>query len=146
MVGPAPRVVKVKLKRASRRRNVPGSKGEDFVPWVPPDTEGPQDLKKEERDERMTGLLDRYAACKRRRQVISNGESDTAPVQIAGLSQSTIDGQPAADGSSRDQAIIIPYSPELGPTGRTKPGGAGRLESNEDDPAPSAPQVIPPLY
>ena len=29
---PAPRVVKVKRKRASERRNVPGSKGEDFIP------------------------------------------------------------------------------------------------------------------
>ena len=41
VAGPAPRVVKVKRKRASRRRNAPGSKGEDFVPWVPADTEGP---------------------------------------------------------------------------------------------------------
>ena len=32
VVGPAPRVVKVKRKRASGRRNAPGSKGEDFVP------------------------------------------------------------------------------------------------------------------
>ena len=73
--------MKVKRKRASGRRNTPGSKGEDFVPWVPADTEGPQDLEEEEWQERMTGLLDRYAARKRKRQVISSDESDATPVQ-----------------------------------------------------------------
>ena len=144
VAGLASRVVKVKRKRASKCRNALRSKGEDFIPWVPTDTEGPQDLEEEEREERMTGLLDRYAARKRKRQVISSGESDTALVQTVGLSQPVVDGQPAADGSSGDQAIIIPYSPELGPTGLTEPGGAGRSESNEDDSAPSALQVIPP--
>ena len=66
VAGPVPRVVTVKWKRASGRRNVPRSKGEDFVPWVPADIEGPQDLEEEEREERMTGLLDRYAFCKRK--------------------------------------------------------------------------------
>ena len=32
VAGPTPRVVKVKGKRASGRRNTSGSKGEDFVP------------------------------------------------------------------------------------------------------------------
>ena len=41
VAGPAPRVVKVKRKRASGSQNVPGSKGEDFVPWVPVEMEGP---------------------------------------------------------------------------------------------------------
>ena len=90
-------MVKVKRKRPSGRRNAPGSKGEDFVPWVPAKTEGPQDLEEEEREERMTGLLNRYAARKRKGQVISSSESDTAPVQIAGLSQPASDGQPVAD-------------------------------------------------
>ena len=66
VVGPAPRMVKIKRKRASKRRNAPGSREEDFVPWVPVNTEGPQDLKEEEREERMMGLLDRYAAHKRK--------------------------------------------------------------------------------
>ena len=77
VVGPTPRVVKVKWKRASKRQNALGSKGEDFVPWVPTDTEGPQDLEEEERKERMTGLFNRYAGRKRKRQVISSGELDT---------------------------------------------------------------------
>ena len=65
----------------------------------------------------MTGLLDRYAARKRKRQVISNDESDAAPVQTTELNQLAVDDQPAADGSSGDQAIIIPCSSELVPTG-----------------------------
>ena len=117
VAGLAPRVVKVKRKKASGRRNAPGSKGEDFVPWVPANTEGPQDFEEEEREERMTGLLDRYAARKRKRQVISSDESDAAPVHTAEPSQLAADGQPTTDGSSGDQAIIILCSPELGPTG-----------------------------
>ena len=92
----------------------------------------------------MTRLLDRYAARKRKRQVISNCGSDTAPVQTARPSQLATNGQPAADGSSGDQAIIIPCSPELGPTGETEQGRAALSESNEDAPVPSAIQVIPP--
>ena len=102
MAGPAPRVVKVKRKRASGRWNASGSKGEDFVPWVPADTKSPQDLEEKEREERMKGLLDHYAASKRRRQVISNDESDVAPVRTTESSQPAVDGQTAVDGSSGD--------------------------------------------
>ena len=84
VAGPAPRVVKVKRKRAFGHRNTPGSKGKDFVPWIPTDTEGPQDLEEEEPVERMTGVLDHYAARKRKRQVVSSNESD--PAQAAGSS------------------------------------------------------------
>ena len=92
----------------------------------------------------MKGLLDRYAAYKRKRHVISSSESDTAHVQTRGSSLSATAGQLAADGSSREHAIIIPCSPKLGPTSRTEPDGASRSESNEDDPAPTILQVIPP--
>ena len=34
--------------------------------------------------------------------------------------------QPATDGTSGDQAITIPGSPELGQIGGAEPGGAGR--------------------
>ena len=44
----APQVVKVKRKRAIKRRNAPGSRCENFVPWVPNDTDGPQDLEEKE--------------------------------------------------------------------------------------------------
>ena len=110
----APRVVKINRKGASGRRNALGSKGEDFVPWVRADTEDPQDLEEEERDERMAGLLDRYVTHKRKRQVSSGGESDTAPAQTMGLSQPAADGQPTADGGSEGQAIIISASPIIG--------------------------------
>ena len=87
------------------------------MPWVPSNSEGPQDLEEEERHERMMGFLDRYAARKRKRQVISSSESDPSPIQTAGPSLPATDGQPAADESSGDRAITIPFSPELGPTG-----------------------------
>ena len=53
-------------------------------------------------------------------------------------------GQPAADGSSGDQVIIIPCFPELGPIGQTEPDRADRSKSNEDGPAPITLQVILP--
>ena len=60
-------MVKIKWKGAAGRWKVPGSKGEDFVPWVSSEHEDFQDLEEEEREERMTGLLDCYAAHKRKR-------------------------------------------------------------------------------
>ena len=114
VVGAAPRVVKVKRKRALKRRNAPRSRCENFILWVPDDTDGPQDLEEEERMERMTGLLDCYAARKRKRQVSSSGESDAVPVQSVEPSQLTADDQPAADGSSGDRAITICDAPNPG--------------------------------
>ena len=112
--------------------------------WVRADTEDPQDLEEEEREERMAGLLDRYATRKRKRQVSFGGESDTAPAQTMGPSHPAADGQPTADGGSEGQAIIILASPESGPIDQTEQRRVARSESNEDDPAPSALQVIPP--
>ena len=59
-------MVTIKRKGVAGRRNVPGSKGEDFVPWVSGELEDFQYLEGEEREERMTGLLDNYAACIRK--------------------------------------------------------------------------------
>ena len=142
---PAPRVVRIRRKGAPEQCNAPGSKGEDFVPWVPADSEEPQDLEEEERRERMSGLLDRYAARKRKRQVVSSSKSDPAPVQTMGPSMTATDGQTVTDESSGDQAIVIPCSPELEPIGGAELNEAGRSESNEGDPAPRALQVIQPL-
>ena len=44
----APQVVKVKRKRALKHRDAPGSRCDNFVPWVPDDTNGPQDFEEEE--------------------------------------------------------------------------------------------------
>ena len=126
VVGVAPRVVKVKPKRALVRRNTPGSKGENFIPWIPDNADGPQDLEEEEWMERTAELLDPYAAHKRKRQVSSSGESDTAPVQYVEPSQPAGDDQSAADRSSGDRAITILGSLELGPTGGAEPDRAGR--------------------
>ena len=130
----APRVVKIKRKKALKHRNAPGSRCENFVPWVPNDPDDPQDLEEEERMKRTAGLLDRYAARKKKWQVSSSGESDSS--QPATKDQST------ADCSSRDRAITIPGSPEFGPSIGTEPD---RSELNEGDPTPRALQIIPPL-
>ena len=102
-------------KGAVGRRNAPRFKGEDFVPWASAEHEDLQDLEEEELEERMTGLLDRYDARKRKRQLSSSSESD--PAQTAGPSQ------PAAKGGSDMQAIVIPGSPEPGPTDQTEQAG-----------------------
>ena len=60
----------------------------------------------------MTGLLDRYAARKRKWQEDAAREADVAPDQAVGSSR------PAAGGSSEEQAIIIPGSPETGSNDR----------------------------
>ena len=67
VAGPTPRVVKVKQKRALKSQNAPRSMCENFIPWVPDNTDGPHYLEEEERIERMTRLLDRYVARKRKR-------------------------------------------------------------------------------
>ena len=79
MAESGPRVVKIRRKGASGQQNAPESKGEDFVSWVSAEHEGLQDLEEKERDERMTGLLDRNAARKRKRQLSFGSESDIAP-------------------------------------------------------------------
>ena len=139
VAGSAPREVKIKQKGASGQRNAPGSIGEDFVPWVSAEHEGLLDLEEEEREVRMTGLLDRYAARKRKRQLSSRSESDIAPAQTAGPSQ------PVAEGGSEVQVIIIPGSPEARPIDQTESAGVARIESKEADPVSSALQVIPPF-
>ena len=67
--------------------------------------------------------------------MISNSESDPAPVHTVEPSLPTTDGQPVTDESLGDQAIIIPYSPELELTGEAELEGVDRSESNEGDPA-----------
>ena len=134
VTGSAPRVITIKRKVATGQRNAPGSKGEDFIPWVSGEPEDFQDLEEEEQEERMTGLLDRYVARKRKRLVSSCSESD--PAQAAGSSL------PAAEGGSEMQAIVISGSLEPGATDQMEPAGVARTESREADSVPSALQVI----
>ena len=71
-------MVTIKRKGETGGRNAPRSKGENFIPWVSGEPEDFQDLEEEEREERMTRLLDRYATRKRKRQLSSSSESDPA--------------------------------------------------------------------
>ena len=85
----------------------------------------------------MTGLLDRYVARKRKRQLSSSSESD--PAQAAGSNL------PAAEGGSKMQAIVIPGSPKSRATDQTESAGVARIESKEVDLVPSALQEIHPF-
>ena len=60
----------------------------DFVPWVHPESSWPSDLEEGEEEEEMIGLLDRYAARKRKRQESSERGLD----QAEGSSQLAMDG------------------------------------------------------
>ena len=147
---PAPRVVRISRKGGAGRRDVSGSRGEDFIPWVPSHSEDSRDLEEEEREERMTGLLHRYAARKRKRQVISDSESGPAPVRdmdphqpdalakAPETCQVPAGRQPSVEGSSGGQVIHIPGSPESGSTGQNELIGNSQTGSGEADPAPSA--------
>ena len=71
----------------------------------------------------MMGLLNRHAARKRKRKLSSDSESDIALTQAAGPSQ------PPVEGDLEVQAIIIPSSPEWGPTNQTESEGVAQVES-----------------
>ena len=71
----------------------------------------------------MTGLLNRYVARKRKRQLSFDSESDIAPAQAAGPSHLV------AEGGSEVQAIIIPGSHKSGAKDQTEPAGVARIES-----------------
>ena len=105
----APRVLKVKKRKAVGRVNTPDTQVRDFIPWVRPESSQPPDLEKEKEKE-MTGLLD--AARKRKRQEDVAREADAASDQAIGSSR------PAAGGSSEEQEIIILGSLETGSNNR----------------------------
>ena len=102
-------MIKIKRKGVVERRNAPGSQGEDFVPWVSAEHKDFQDLEEEEREETMTGLLDRYASRKRKWQQSSSNKSNITPSQATGPSQ------PVAEGGSEVQALSFLALPNRGP-------------------------------
>ena len=99
-----PRVLKIKKGGTNRGWNAPGAQVKDFVPWVRPESSWPSDLEEGEEEEDMIGLLDRYAAKKRKREE----SSERKPNQAEGSNQST------TDGDSEMQAIAILGSPKMG--------------------------------
>ena len=96
----------------------------DFIPWVRPESSQPPDLEEGEEEE-MTGLLNRYAARKRKQHENVERRSDAALDQADGISR------PATGGSSKMQAIIIPGSPETGSNDRLDIGDDALGESEE---------------
>ena len=56
-------------------KSTPRAQLEDFIPWVHPEPSRPSALEKEEE---MTGLLDRYVARKRKWQEDAEREADRA--------------------------------------------------------------------
>ena len=68
----------------------------------------------------MTGLLNHYAARKRKRQMSFSSESNHA--QTVGPSQSV------AKGGSEMESIVIPSSPEPVPIYQTDPTGVDRIK------------------
>ena len=71
-----PRVSKIKKKGTNRGKNAPEAQGEDFIPWVRLEPNWPSTSEEEDEEEYMMGLLDRYAARKRKRQEDAEREAD----------------------------------------------------------------------
>ena len=72
----APWVLKIKKKGTNQRRNALGAQVKDFVPWVRPESRRLAVLEEEEEEKEMTGLLDRYAAKKRKQHESAEREPD----------------------------------------------------------------------
>ena len=62
----APRVLTIKMKRTTQGKNAHGAQVEDFIPWVHSEPIRASLLEEKEEEEEMTGLLDCFAARKRK--------------------------------------------------------------------------------
>ena len=82
----------------------------------------------------MTGLLDLYAARKRKRQEEAEREAERAKGSV----------RPPMDGGSEIQTIMIPTSPEMGSNDQPGSEDIAREEPREEAPIPSALQVVHP--
>ena len=105
------RILKVKKKKETERGNSPGTQVSDFIPWVPPGSSQPSNLEEGE-EEQMTGLVNCYAARKRKRQENVEQRFEAIVDQADGSSR------PSTGGSSEVHAIIILGSPETGSINR----------------------------
>ena len=66
-IGSCPRVSKIRKKGTNQGKSTPGAQVEDFIPWVRSEPGWSSASEEGEDEEEMTGLLDRYAARKRKR-------------------------------------------------------------------------------
>ena len=82
----------------------------------------------------MTGLLNRYAARKRKQQENAKREADQAEGS----------NRPSTYGGSEMQVIIIPGTPEMGSSDQSGSEGVTLGELREVTPNPPALQVIHP--
>ena len=108
---------------------------EDFIPWVRSEPSQPSHSKEEEEEEEMTGLLDRYASRKRKRQKEAEQDAERAKGSI----------RPPIDGGSEIQTIVISASPKMGSNDHPGSKDIAREEPREEAPIPPALQVVHPL-
>ena len=107
---------------------------EDFIPWVRSEPSHTSLSEKEEEEEEMTGLLDRYAAIKLKRQE----EAERGAKQAEGSVCLPMDG------GSEIQTIVIPTSPEMGSNDQPSSEDIAYEEPREKAPIPPALQVVHP--
>ena len=81
-IDPASRVLTIKTKRTTQGKSARGVQVEDFIPWVRSEPNRPSLSKDEEEEEEMMGLLDRYAARKRKRQEEAEWEAERVEVSV----------------------------------------------------------------
>ena len=133
-IGPAPRVLTIKKKRTAQGKSARGAHVEDFIPWVRSEPNRPSLSEEEEEEEEMTGLLDRYAARKRKRQEEAEREAERAEGLV----------RPPMDGGSEIQRIVIPASPETRSNDQSGSEDIARENPREEAPIPHALQVVHP--
>ena len=109
--------------------------GGRFYTWVRSVPSRPSTSEEEEEEEEMTGLLDRYAARKRKRQEDAEREAE----RVEGSDR------PPTDGGSEMQLIVIPASPEMGSNDQPGLEDIAHEEPREDAPIPLALQAVHPL-
>ena len=107
---------------------------EDFIPWVCLEPSRPSTWEEVEEEEEMTGLLDRYAARKRKQQEEAEREADLAKGS----------NRLPTDGGLEIQAIVIPGSPEKGSNDQSGPKGIAYGELRESIPIPPVLQMVHP--
>ena len=134
-IGSTPRVLKTRKKGINQGKSTRGAQVEDFIPWARSEPNRPSTSEEEEEEEEMTGLLDRYAARKRKRQEDAEREVDQAEGS----------DRPPTVGGLEMQTIVIPGSPEVGSNDQSGSEDIARGGLREDALIPPALQVVHPL-
>ena len=76
--GSAPLVSQIRKRGTGWVKSTPRAQVEDFIHWVRPEPNRPSASEEEKEEKEMTGLLDRYAARKQKRQEDVEREADRA--------------------------------------------------------------------